>query len=185
MNSFVQKPFVSGSDSGGFPGSGEFENTLRLIASLPAPEGLEKRVQAGLRVEASTAVGKTRILHWPEALRLDYTSWQNLAWVQNLARAAAAAAIVAVVVGGGWGISSRFQAAQPSSAITVPPHSAGQGVFSSAGAMRTPQTLNGPVVAHPATAAPGTAKPTVKTPARRGKPAAAKKGVAKTAPVVK
>jgi hypothetical protein len=186
MNSFVQKPFVSGSDSGGFPGSGEFENTLRLIASLPAPEGLEKRVQAGLRVEASTAVGKTRILHWPEALRLDYTSWQNLAWVQNLARTAAAAAIVAVVVGGGWGISSRFQPAQPTSAVSVPLHSGSQGGFSSAGAMRTPQTLNGPVVAHPAAVAPQTAKPAVKTPVRRGKSMAAKKAVAQmAAPTIK
>ena len=165
---------------------GAADETLRLIARLSVPEGLEERVQAGLRAEASTAPGKTRILRWLETLRLDTTS------LQNLARAAAAAAIVAVVVGGGWGISSRFQPIQPSSAVAAPPHSAGQtgrigqGGFSSAGAMRTPQTLNGPVVAHPATVAPQTAKPAIKTQVRHGKPTAAKKGVAQPAtPAVK
>jgi hypothetical protein len=167
MNS-SQKPLVGS--------SGNYDETLRLIARLSPPKGLEERVQAGLRTATSTASGKARILRWPETL-----------WVQNLARATAAAAIVAVVVGGGWGISSRFQPAQPSSAVAVPPHSAGQtgqigqGGFSSAGAMRTPQTLNGPVVAHPATVAPETAKPAVKTPARHGKPTAAKKAVVQSA----
>ncbi len=168
MKTLDRNIFVSGS------GSGEFEETLRLIARLSASEGLEERVQAGLRTAASKASGRARILLWPQAL-----------WVQNLARAAAAAAIVAVVVGGGWGISSRFQPTQPSSAIAVPLHSANQGGFSSAGAMRTPQTLNGPVVAQPAVVAPETTKPVVKTPARHGKPAAAKKGVAQPAPALK
>jgi hypothetical protein len=149
------------------------EETLRLIARLSAPEGLEERVQAGLRAATSTASLRARILRWPEALRVEN------AWMQNLARAAAAAAIVAVVVGGGWGISSRVQPNQPSSAIAVPPHGNSQGGFSSAGAMRTPQTLNGPVVAHPATAAPETNKPAIKKPIRHGKlSAATKKGVA-------
>ena len=177
MNSSIQKPFDSS--------SGNYEETLRLIAQLSAPEGLEERVQAGLRTATSKDSGRARILHWPMALRLEN------AWMQNLARAAAAAAIVTVVVGGGWGISSRFQPAQPSSAVAVPPHSAGQsgqigqGGFSGAGAMRTPQTLNGPVVAHPATVAPQTAKPAVKTSVQHGKPTAAKKGMTQSAPAVK
>ena len=154
--------FVSGSSSG------EFDETLRLIARISAPEGLEERVQVGLR----TVSPKARILRWPEALRLEN------AWMQNLARAAAAAAIVAVVVGGGWGVSSRFQPNQPTSAIAVPPLVTSQGGFSSAGAMRTPQTLNGPVVAHPATVAPETAKPAAKhatkSPARQVKSAPVK-----------
>ena len=156
-------------------GSGEFDETLRLIARLSAPEGLEERVQAGLRTEASS--GRARILRWPEALRLEN------AWVQNLARAAAAAAIVAVVVGGGWGISSRVQPAQPSSAVAIPLHGAGQTGFSSAGAMRTPQTLNGPIIAAPAAAHPATtpqaqtkaaANVHAKTHARQVKPLPAK-----------
>jgi hypothetical protein len=167
--------------------SGEFDETLRLIARLSAPEGLEERVQAGLRTATKTVSGRARILRWPEALRLENAPLQNLTWIQNLARTAAAAAIVAVVVGGGWEISSRFQPVQPSSAVAVPPHSTGQGGFSSAGAMRTPQTLNGPIVehpmvVHPAAIAPETAKPAAKTPVQHGKPTVAKKGVALPTP---
>jgi hypothetical protein len=172
MNPSAQNPF-DGS-------SGNYEETLRLIARVSAPEGLEERVQAGLR----TVSPKARILRWPEALRLDNP------WIQNLARAAAAAAIVAVVVGGGWSVSSRFQSSQPTSAIAVPAHGAGQtgqigqGGFSSAGAMRTPQTLNGPVVAHPSTTATKPAKPAAKhatkTPVRHGKSVPVKNPVAPT-----
>jgi hypothetical protein len=179
-------------------GSGEFEETLRLIARLSAPEGLEERVQAGLRTATSTASHRARILRWPVALR------RENAWMQNLARMAAAAAIVAVVVGGGWGISFRFQPVQLSSAITIPERGAGQtgqtgqtgqigqvgqGGFSSAGAMRTPQTLNGPIIAAPADARPMTtpqaqtkaaAKAHAKTHARHGKPSPAKNPLAPT-----
>jgi len=146
-------------------GSGEFEETLRLIARLSAPEGLEERVQAGLRKAKSANHSSARILAWPEGLGLSH------ARLQNLGRMAAAAAIVAVVLGGSWRISSRFQPAQPASAIVLPPHNAAQGSFSSAGAMRTPQTLNGPIVsvttaAHPAASTP---KPAAKKPLRHGK----------------
>jgi hypothetical protein len=157
-------------------GSGEFEETLRLIARLSAPEGLEERVQAGLRAATLTELPKARILRWPVALRLD-NDWM---------RAAAAAAIVAVVVGGGWGISSRFQLAQPSSATAVSQRGAGQSGFSSAGAMRTPQTINGPVVVPTKAVAPETAKPAAKSPVRHGKTATAKKATApKDAPTAK
>jgi hypothetical protein len=159
--------FVSGLGSGSF---NEFDNTLRIVARLSPPEGLEERVQAGLRAVSP----KARILRWPEAM-----------WMQNLARAAAAAAIVAVVVGGGWGISSRFQPAQSSSAVVVPPHVSSQGGFSSAGAMRTPQTLNGPMVAHPAAVVTQPAKPdakhATKSSARHGKSVPATNPVAPTA----
>jgi hypothetical protein len=59
MNSSIQKPLVDGS------GMGEFEETLRLIASLSVPEGLEERVQAGLHAETSTVSRRARILRWP------------------------------------------------------------------------------------------------------------------------
>jgi len=102
------------------------------------------------------------------------------------------------VVGGGWGISSRFQPAQPSSAIAIPqrgagqvgqPGQVGQGGFSSAGAMRTPQTLNGPIVAAPAVAHPVTipqaqtkaaANSHAKTYARHGKTVPVKNPIAPT-----
>jgi hypothetical protein len=78
-------------------GSGDFESTLRLIARLSAPQGLEERIQAGLRAAPASASGGSRILAWPTALRADAV------WM----RSAAAAAIVCVVVGGGWGVYSR------------------------------------------------------------------------------
>ena len=165
-------------------GSGDFEETLRLIARISAPEGLEDRVQAGLRKARTSASAKARVLPWPVAFRL------NNGWMQNMARATAAAAIVAVVVGGGWRVSSRFQPALPNSAIVLPLHNAVQGGFSSAGAMRTPQTLNGPMVSATAVANPVTVPQTqtkaaskahAKTHARQIKPAPAKNSIAPTA----
>ena len=127
---------------------GAAEETLRLIASLPAPEGLEDRVRAGLRAEPRTA----RVLRWPTAA----LPGSGLAgsWV----RGAAAAAIVLVVAGGGWGIYARVQTGQATAAQTMPSHVGAGGGFSSAGAKRTPDTLNGPMLAHPAKAETDAAK---------------------------
>jgi hypothetical protein len=114
--------------------SGSAEATLRLLADLPAPKGLEDRVIAGLKAAPGTA----RVLHWPSVLH-PTGSWM---------RGAAAAAIVFVVAGGGWGIYTRVQPSQTTKVIVMPRAGAGGG-FSNAGAMRTPQTVNGPVVAAP------------------------------------
>jgi hypothetical protein len=105
------------------------EDTLRLIAGLPSPEGLEGRVRAALR----TAPRQGWVLTWPFALRSD------AAWV----RAAAAAAIVMVVAGGGWGVYSHIQPWQPAKAGVVPSRA---GQFSGASAVRSPQSLQPPVV---------------------------------------
>ena len=43
------------------PSAREAEETLRLVASLPAPHELEDRVKAGLQVVPRTG----RVLHWP------------------------------------------------------------------------------------------------------------------------
>lgn len=167
MNSYLKKPFAK--DSGGF------EETLRLIANLPAPEGLEERVEAGLRARPRAAANRARILRWPAALRMEN------AWL----RAAAAAAIVFVIAGGGWGVYSHVRTAQPARVLALPPHAAAPGGFSNAGAMRTPQTLNGPAAPQPAAQQPvkPAAKPAAraKRPVHRGKPAAAKKAIAKPA----
>jgi len=90
MNSPAQNVFSHNSISGveREAASGSAEVTLRLIARLPAPEGLEDRVMAGLK----TAPRAARVLHWPAVLQ-PATSWM---------RGAAAAAIVFVVAGGGW-----------------------------------------------------------------------------------
>ena len=118
------------------------EDTLRLIAQLPAPEGIEDRVRAELRA----APRRARVLSWPAALRSD-SPWM---------RSAAAAAIVFVVAGGGWGVYARVQQPQLARVIVMPPRVAAPGSFSSAAAIRTPNTLNGPVVANPVTVKPVT-----------------------------
>ncbi len=162
MNFHNEYPHLNQSGAGAEPC--EAEETLRLIARLPIPEGLEDRIQAGLLSRPRGA----RILAWPVAPRVD-RGWM---------RSAAAAAIVFVVAGGGWGIYSHVQEPQPARVIVMPPHVSTPGGFSGAGAMRTPQTLNGPVVAHPVTAQPAQVvvpARTAKKPARRVPPGAANK----------
>ena len=137
------------------------EATLRLLASLPAPEGIPDRVLARVIAGLKTAPPTARILHWPAVLQPG----------GSFMRGAAAAAIVFVVAGGGWGIYTRIQPSQPARVIVMPPRIPAPGGFSSAGAMRTPQTLNGPVLTLPVAAPPGNtqpgqAKPLKKLPAR-------------------
>jgi hypothetical protein len=124
------------------------ETTLRLIAALPPPQGLEARIHAGLASPHADA-GRpwqqpARLLPWPTR-----DSLQRV-WL----RSAAAAAIAFVVVGGGWGIYSRIQPRmqpwQPGGAVPGLPQLSGPSGFSGAGAIRTPQTLNGPVLSHTA-----------------------------------
>ncbi len=153
------------------------EDTLRLIARLPAPEGLTDRVQDGLRHAPQTA----HVLKWRRPVRL------NGGWIQStMARGAAAAAIVCVVAGGGWQIYSRVQPAPAANVVAMPTRvaPAGNG-FSQAGAKRVPQTLEGPVLTHPVAGntepkvvdkAPGSPRPVP------GRPATAKKSAAR--PVV-
>ena len=167
MNSHPHDMFDSKTGSGYGPrlgpGEGEAETTLRLIAGLPAPEGLEERVRAGLHQALDQVSGKAShqaprsaprsasLLHWPPATRLDPSRAGSMrwGWMQGtFARSAAAAAIVLVVAGGGWEVYSRIPPAQEPKAIVLPPV-AGHGGFSSANAIRTPRTLNGTVLTHP------------------------------------
>lgn len=159
MNSSSHHASGSNSISEGISqiGSGSAEATLRLIARLPAPSGLEDRVLAGV----ISAPRSGRLLHWPGILK-PTASWM---------RGAAAAAIVFVIAGGGWGIYSRVQTSAPAKTTSLPPHVGAAPGFSSAGAMRTPQTLKGPVVAQPAGGQPDASMPEKKVSERE--PAAA------------
>lgn len=129
------------------------DETLRLIAKLPAPTGLEDRVlvgvqarvQAGWKAESQAGSRFGRVLLWPAQFK-PQGGWMEGATM----RATAAAAIVCVVLGGGWSIHARFQSAPLPTAISEPVRPAAPGGFSSAGAMHTPLTLNGPLVAIPA-----------------------------------
>ncbi len=149
--------------------SSSTEETLRLIASLPAPDGLEERVHAALRAvpdpqqQALIDEGsrRGRVLAWPSTLH-GQSGWM---------RTAAAAAIVFVVVGGGWGIYSHVERGQAARVVVMPPHVPASG-FSSAGAMRTPETVPGPVLTHPSK--PQEAQPeATKKPLKHVKPAEA------------
>jgi hypothetical protein len=148
MNPAPQNPLANAADTS------TVDATLRLIASLPAPQGLEDRIMTTLHAAPCTA----RILRWPAQLR------QSSGWT----RAASAAAIVLVVAGVGWGIGSHIQPPQPSArGVVAPPRpAAAAGGFSSAGAMRTPQTLNGPVLVHPVVVQVVPVKPVKKAVAR-------------------
>ncbi len=116
-------------DRSSSPGSAE--ETLRLVATLPAPHGLADRIQSGLHYAPRNA----RILFWPEALGPR----------GSFARGAAAAAIVCVVAGGGWRIYSRVPA-QASPQVIQMPHRYAPGGFGAANARHVPQTLDGPVL---------------------------------------
>lgn len=112
------------------------EATLRLIASLPAPEGLEDRLKSGLRSTPHRAQlfavpgAPFRFMHSPAV------------------RGAAAAAIVCVVAGGGWQVYSHVQTTPSSRVTAVPARAGAPGGFSTAGAMRIPNTVNGPTLTH-------------------------------------
>jgi len=132
--------YNSKSDNAGQGATHAVDATLHLLANLTVPEGIEDRIHAKLR----TAPRKGSLLSWPTGI---HTGWM---------RSAAAAAIVVMVVGGGWGMYSRMERPQqPAKLIVVPANGPGSGGFSSAGAMRTPQSLNRPVIKHPAKGHPG------------------------------
>ena len=121
-------------------GAGSGEDTLRLIAGLPAPVGLEERVRQALREAPHDLRGGGRVLAWPA--RFGAKTLMESNWM----RAAAAAAIVFVVVGGGWGVYSRVQQGPAGKVLVMPqlvPSSRGLG---GSGAIRTPVTIPGPKV---------------------------------------
>lgn len=134
------------------------EETLRLIASLPVPSGLEDRIHTALR----TAPRPARLLTWPTLPHLQ----------SNWMRAAAAAAIVFVAAGGGWGVYSRLHRDQAGKTLAVPIHVTQPGGFSGAGAARTPTVLPGPLAPQPPKAKNAQSNP-AKMPA--SKPAATRK----------
>ena len=171
MNPSPRNPFAPGTLPAYGPGS--VQSTLRLIANLPAPEGLEDRVQAALDAAPAAARQSGRILAWPAVFK------PQAGWV----RAAAAAAIVFVVAGGGWSIYSRVQPAQSAGAGAFPTRIAAPAAgFSSAGAMRTPQTLNGPVAPKAAATLKSPPKSELKA-GHHGRPAEKKMAPAQTASV--
>jgi hypothetical protein len=140
----TQKAFDSNSNSFG-RAAHDAEATLRLIATLPTPVGLEKRVIARVR----SAPRSGRVLSWPGLVNP----------TENWFRTAAAAAIVFVVIGGGWEVNSRVQSI---SSVAAPPSTGAAGAFSNAGAVRVPQSLPAPVIAQPTPVQPVVTEPSTK-----------------------
>ena len=168
MTSNLHHPMASKVVAISGPKSSSAEETLRLIARLPAPSGLEDRVHAALRSAPRFGEDRAR----SKALNPE-SGWM---------RTAAAAAIVFVVGGGGWGVYTHVQSVQqgqPANVIAMP-HGLRPGGFSGAGAMRTPQTLPGPSVILPVRQHPAPAKGTKKPAAQH--PAPTKDGSAQAAP---
>lgn len=124
---------------------GPGEDTLRLIAGLPAPGGLADRVRAGLHA----APRASWILVGRDRLRPPF-GWMY----SSLVRGLAAAAIVCAVACGAWRIYSRVQPAAKALVVPASPDSSGGKGFSTAGSRHIPETLQGPVLNHPVVAPP-------------------------------
>ncbi len=135
-----------------FAAAGTAEETLRLVASLPAPSGLEERIHKTL----DAAPRRGRILVWPRSMRPE-SGWM---------RSAAAAAIVFVVAGGGWGVYTRVEQNQPAKVIVMPARMPSTGGFTGAGAIRTPVTLPGPKAPQAIKTSPAQSKSPKKAAAR-------------------
>lgn len=127
---------------GGHPHTAE--DTLRLIAALPAPEGLADRVHARLRTASRTG----GLFSWAFAPVAGYRLHSPMF------RGAAAAAIVCLVAGGGWQICTHVQPPATANNWVQPARVGNSGGFSNAGAMRTPDTLDRPVLTHAVQPAP-------------------------------
>jgi hypothetical protein len=144
MNTLPTNGFPSA--SGGRDSHDSGEDTLRLIASLPAPEGLAERVKAGMQ----SAPESGRVLAWRGANR-PAGGWMYT----SVARGAAAAAIVCAVAGGGWRIYSRVQPGPTGNVLMMPAPATPSGSrFGNAGATRVPDTLDRPVLIHPVPPSP-------------------------------
>jgi hypothetical protein len=137
MNSDSQNRFVHCATS-------EAEQTLQIIARLPVPKGLEGRIVKAIR----SAPRRGLLLGWPSPFDL------RRQWMRTVA----AASIAFVVAGGSWGVCWRVQQGQPAKLIVLPAHVSAPGTFSGAAAIRTPQTLSGPVLTHSAKATSRSAK---------------------------
>jgi hypothetical protein len=131
-------------DSGRNCGPDCGQDTLRLIAGLPSPAGLEERVHKALRAAPRSG----RVLAWPGRFRA------KIALESDWMRAAAAAAIVFVVVGGGWGVYSRVQPGPAGKVVVMPQLMPSSGGFAGAGAIRIPATIPGPKVREAGTKGP-------------------------------
>jgi hypothetical protein len=124
----------------------DVDATLRLVATLPPPAGLEDRVHLRVQANLRNTPHPARILHWPSAAG-STGAWMRSRMRSAAMRSAAAAAIVFVVAGGGWGIYTRVQ---PNKVIAMPSRGSAPGGFSGANAVRPAPPFNPPKAIPPA-----------------------------------
>lgn len=125
----------------------DLDKTLHLLAQTPVPEGFKDRLHVALRKAAAEEPQRGRLLAWPKLGAAEAWSAQPQGLGVRWMRLAAAVLIAAAVFASGWGVAWHQQASNAAAAPKAPlvrPLPAGG--FSSAGAMRTPQTLQAPVV---------------------------------------
>lgn len=144
MNPTPDNPLPSGTAPAPASFPAPFDDTLRLIAQAPVPAGLKERVYAALMEAAPHKAVRGQVMAWPAA-NVPSPFWTGSGWM----RAAAAAAIVVVVAGGGWGVYQRVERSTAKVIVMPAAQPAIRGAFSSAGAVRTPQTVQGPVLVQP------------------------------------
>lgn len=97
------------------------ENTLRVLANLPPPSGLNDRVHRNLQGRQNEAQPKRVWFNSQPAMRLQFV---------------AGAILLVALAGGSWNLYRTSHRA-----ITAPPHIASPGSFGGAGAVTVPKTL--------------------------------------------
>jgi hypothetical protein len=133
------------------------EETLRLLATLPVPDDLVDRVQARLASAPPRSFLSGSLLFGRNGWMFSPVFSQGL-------RGCAAAAIVLLVAGGGFAIYSHVQPSPSAKVIEMPARVGNSGGFSNAGAMRTPDTLKGPVLVNQAAPVQQNAIPSASSP---------------------
>lgn len=130
------------------------DETLRMIARVSAPDGMEDRIRCRIASRdgaAESSSGKAeRVLLWPRSPRAQSAGARGTGFRERWVRGAAAAAIAAAIAGAGWGVYMRVQQAAAANVAaaprTQPADASRNGVFRESGAIRRPQTLTKPVV---------------------------------------
>jgi hypothetical protein len=137
------------------------EDTLRILAALPPPEGMVDRVQARLQTAPRFSTRFGGILPWPVSFA---PAWGY----GGMARSAAAAAIVCLVAGGGWQIYSHVQTGPSAQILVMPAPSGPARGFSIGGSVHTPDPVRTPAPARPLNSSPAISRPIISKPALSG-----------------
>jgi len=121
------------------------DEALKALTCQQAPEGLEDRIEARLRQALAAERTHTSLLQRLQLKFAELSEGLQANWMQsNALRGSMAVLLAALVIGSGYQIANRSNTAQsPALAPTAPQSNGG---FNSAGAVRTPHTIDGPLL---------------------------------------